>query len=156
MHKPRFFNNAARDRKGEDRLRASNQRLGSVRMLLRFPIFAGVGILAAVAYAIVMYVCVKRFELPIFWGSVFAFASGIPISYYGNRRLTYQSENDVPSEISRFFVAQFVNLLATSTVVAVATECLSLPLYGSVALSYVTAPCITFLLFEIWVYKEHH
>lgn len=126
----------------------------AVSTFRRFSTFASIGVLAAMVYAAALYFAVKVEGASVFLGSCFAFACGIPVSYFGNRRLTYSSRNAVPMELTRFLVAQGGNLIFTSAIVATLSSRLALPLYLSTILAYGIAPIMTWILFEVWVYKK--
>lgn len=123
---------------------------------LRFLRFGLVGLFCAAVYFGVLEISVKYWDFPVFWGSAAAFAAGIPVSYFGNRLITYKSTNKAPREFARFLTAQLINLVVTSSAVAFASHHFGLPLYMGAFLSFVLAPCVTFLMFEIWVYNPRN
>lgn len=116
--------------------------------------FAGIGVISGLTYAAVLYATVKLFAFPVFLGSVAAFSTSIPISYFGNRLLTYKSLNPVPGEAARFFAVQVLNLCITSGVVHLVSASLHAPLYVGVFVAFICAPVVSFILFEYWVYRQ--
>ena len=120
----------------------------------RFIRFGSVGIICAGVYFVILSLCIERLGWPTFISSSAAFAAGIPISYFGNRVFTYHSENKALSEFGRFMTTQVGNLIFTSVVVAFTIDFIGLALYWGALVSFVVAPCVTFLIFELWVYRE--
>ncbi len=121
------------------------------RKILGFITFGG---LAGMVYAVILVASVDAFGLPIFLGSVIAFALAIPVSYFGNRWVTYRSNNMLASEVYRFLVVQTLNLVLTSVVVHFMIEWFGLPTYTGVIVAFIAAPVISFVLFELWVYRQ--
>lgn len=116
--------------------------------------FVGFGALAGATYALILVVGVDVLRAPTFLASSTAFALAIPVSYFGNRLVTYRSRNIVGPEFARFLVVQVANLLITSGIVHVVTERLSLPSYAGIAVAFVSAPVVSLILFELWVYRQ--
>jgi len=127
--------------------------LSRYRKILGFMTF---GALAGATYAGVFMVAVDRARLPTFAASVLAFAVAIPVSYFGNRWVTYRSRNVVGPEVVRFVVVQVANLFITSAIVHFASERLALTPAAGVVVAFVAAPIVSFILFELWVYRQRH
>ncbi|WP_374370418.1 GtrA family protein [Dongia sp.] len=116
-------------------------------------VFGIVGGLASATYAVLLYLCLEFLRLPVFWGSAIAFAIAIPVSYFGHRRLTFQSTNLVPAEMARFITVQIISLAATSAIVHLAAGYFASAFVLKVVVAVATAPVISFILFELWVYR---
>lgn len=125
--------------------------LEKYRKLLGFVTFGG---LASLVYAVILIISVDILGIPTFIGSVVAFALAIPVSYLGNRWVTYRSNNVLASEAVRFIVVQLINLVLTSVVVHFVMEWFALPTYVGIVVAFLTAPIISFVLFEVWVYRQ--
>jgi putative flippase GtrA len=125
--------------------------LEKYRKLLGFVTFGG---LAGLVYAVILVMSVDILGIPTFIGSIIAFALAIPVSYLGNRWVTYRSNNVLASEAARFIVVQVINLVLTSAVVHFVMERFALPTYVGIAVAFLAAPIISFILFEMWVYRQ--
>lgn len=125
--------------------------LEKYRKILGFVTF---GALAGMLYALILIVSIDLLEMPTFFGSVIAFVLAIPVSYFGNRWVTYRSNNVMASELSRFIVVQMINLVLTSAVVHFMMEHFALPTYVGIIVAFIAAPTISFVLFELWVYRQ--
>jgi len=123
------------------------------RKILGFMTF---GALAGATYAGVFVLGVERVKLPTFGASVLAFAVAIPVSYFGNRWVTYRSRNVLGSEALRFIVVQVANLFITSAIVHFVGKRLGLSAGADVVVAFVAAPIVSFVLFELWVYRQRH
>ena len=123
------------------------------RKILGFITF---GTLAGATYAGVFIVAVDRLEFSAFVASVLAFAIAIPVSYFGNRWVTYRSRNMVGPEVLRFVTVQVANLFITSAIVHLASARLALSARADVVVAFVAAPIVSFVLFEVWVYRQRH
>jgi putative flippase GtrA len=116
--------------------------------------FAFFGALAGATYAGALILLVERLRMPVFLASVLGFAIAIPVSYFGNRWVTYRSRNVMGPEALRFLVVQVGNLLITSLIVHFATGRFQLSSFAAVAVAFVAAPIVSFVLFELWVYRQ--
>jgi putative flippase GtrA len=125
--------------------------LEKYRKLLGFVTFGG---LAGLVYAVILVMSVDILGIPTFIGSIIAFALAIPVSYLGNRWVTYRSNNVLASEAARFIVVQVINLVLISAVVHFVMERFALPTYVGIAVAFLAAPIISFILFEMWVYRQ--
>lgn len=121
------------------------------RKLLGFITFGG---LAGLTYAVIMVISVDFLGVSTFIGSVIAFALAIPVSYFGNRWVTYRSKNMLAPEAIRFIIVQGINLVLTSGIVHFMVNWFVLPTYIGVIVAFVAAPAISFILFELWVYRQ--
>ena len=118
--------------------------------------FLTFGALAGGTYAVVLVIAVDHLGMPMFLGSVLAFALAIPVSFLGNRWVTYRSRNMAGPELLRFIVVQVANLVITSAIVGFVTNRLALGTYVAVLVAFAAAPIVSFVLFEIWVYRQRH
>jgi putative flippase GtrA len=125
--------------------------LKAPRKLVGFALF---GALAGATYAVVLVVLVERLRMPVFLASALGFAIAIPVSYLGNRWVTYRSRNMMGPEALRFVVVQVGNLFITSLIVHVASGRFQLSPFAGVAVAFVAAPIVSFILFELWVYRQ--
>ena len=125
--------------------------LKKYRKPLGFITFGG---LAGLVYAVILIFSVDIIGVPTFIASVIAFTLAIPVSYFGNRWVTYRSSNVLASEAIRFIVVQAINLLLTSAVVYFMMNWLALPTYIGVIVAFLAAPIISFILFELRVYRQ--
>ncbi|SEC60910.1 Putative flippase GtrA (transmembrane translocase of bactoprenol-linked glucose) [Rhizobiales bacterium GAS191] len=125
--------------------------MATCRKYFTFAFFGG---LSGVVYALVLMACVDHLKMQPLLGSIIAFSIAIPVSYFGHRLLTYRSRNVMPAEAARFVVAQIVNLVITSVVVHVTMKAFHLPTYGGGVVGIATAPLVSFVLFEQWVYRQ--
>lgn len=116
--------------------------------------FITFGSLAGAVYAVIFVVSVDILGVPTFIGSVIAFTLAIPVSYLGNRWVTYRSNNVLASEAARFVTVQVTNLILTSAVVHFVMERFALPTCVGVVVAFLAAPIISFVLFEFWVYRQ--
>jgi putative flippase GtrA len=117
--------------------------------------FLGFGLLAGAAYAVVFILLARNLGLPVFVASIVAFAVAIPVSYLGNRWVTYRSRNLPGPELVRFLTVQGVNIFVTSAIVQVATAYFDASTYVGVIVAFMAAPIVSLVLFEIWVYRQH-
>jgi len=118
--------------------------------------FLLVGGLAAAVYAAALILLVDGLGLPLFAGSALAFAIAIPVSYFGHRLVTYRSRNVVAPEAARFIVVQVANLVITSAIVHFAGTRFGLSTQAGVLVAFVAAPIVSFVMFEVWVYRQRH
>jgi putative flippase GtrA len=125
--------------------------LKKYRKLLGFVTFGG---LAGGVYAAVLAISVDFLGWSVFIGSAVAYALAIPVSYFGNRWVTYRSRNVMAFEAFRFVVVQVINLVLTSAVVHVSMEQFALPTYAGILVAFLAAPVISLILFEVWVYRQ--
>jgi len=112
------------------------------------------GALAGGVYVCVMTIMVSYFNRSIFFGSVVGYMFGFPISYLGNRHISYKSKNPIGREAFRFLMAQIVNLLLTSLAVQSICSMYSCRSYVAGLIGVICAPIISVILFECWVYRQ--
>jgi putative flippase GtrA len=123
----------------------------SFRKILSFATF---GVLAGAVYALVYAWLAAHVWLPVFVASLLAFVVAMPISYFGNRRVTYRSRNMLGPESLRFLAVLAFNLVLTAFVVHVASSLFALSTMAQVIVAYVSAPVVSFILYELWVYRQ--
>ncbi|HEX2545414.1 MAG TPA: GtrA family protein [Ramlibacter sp.] len=116
--------------------------------------FAAFGVLAGAVYAVVYAWLAMRFTLPVFVASLVAFIVAAPVSYFGNRRVTYRSQNLLGPESLRFLAVQAINVVTTAFVVHVASTLFALSTMAQVVVAYISAPIVSFILYELWVYRQ--
>ena len=130
------------------------QTLISRERLRKLVGFGAFGALAGGVYALVLVLLAERAHLALFLASGLAYAAAIPVSYFGNRKVTYQSRNRLSGEAVRFLAAQLVNLVVTSAVVHLATQYFSLSDREGIVTAFVAAPLVSLIMFELWVYRQ--
>jgi putative flippase GtrA len=123
----------------------------TLRKVLSFSIF---GAMAGAVYAAVFYWATVRAAIPVFLGSLIAFLVATPISYFGNRLVTYKSRNVLGPESVRFVAVQSFNLVVTSLIVHVASKLFTLTTFTEIIVAFVAAPMVSFVLYELWVYRQ--
>jgi putative flippase GtrA len=123
----------------------------SYRKILSFATF---GVLAGAVYAVIYAWLARHLQLPVFVASLIAFLVATPISYFGNRWVTYRSRNVLGPESARFLAVQAFNLVLTSLIVHVATKLFALSTMAEIIVAYVSAPIVSFVLYELWVYRQ--
>ena len=123
----------------------------TARKIIGFSFF---GVLAGGAYALVYYWVSSNSNLPVFLNTLISFTVAMPISYCGNRWFTYQSNNILKFESLRFISVQFGNLLLTSLIVHLTSEIFMITIEVQIFLAFISAPIVSFLLFELWVYRQ--
>jgi len=116
--------------------------------------FGFIGILSSATYALIFLALKNSYHLPIFSISAISFLAAIPISYFGNRWLTFKSYNKINAELPRFFGVQIINLICTSGLVDVVSNYFKLPTILEIMVAFIIAPIMSFILYEIWVYKQ--
>jgi len=121
------------------------------RKIIRFGL---VGLLSGAVYAIIFLLLKHKLEIPVFWASSLSFLISIPISYFGNRWLTYGSNNKIKTEALRFFGVQVINLLCTSSIIYILSIYFNLSTFWEIVTAYLVAPMLSFVLYEIWVYRQ--
>lgn len=117
--------------------------------------FATFGVLAGAVYAVVYAWITQHLDLPVFLSALVAFLVATPISYFGNRWVTYRSRNVLGPESFRFLVVQVFNLVLTALIVHVASKLFRLSTMAEIIVAYVSAPIVSFVLYELWVYRQH-
>jgi putative flippase GtrA len=116
--------------------------------------FLACGALAGATYASAFVVISDQFGMPPFFASVLAYMIAIPVSYFGNRWVTYRSRNMMAAEALRFMVVQVSNLFLTSAIAHLLSELVGFsPRATGVVVAFLVAPLVSFVLFEIWVYR---
>ena len=123
----------------------------SYRKILSFATF---GVLAGAVYALIYVLLTGQFKAPVFLASLIAFLLATPVSYFGNRWVTYRSRNVLGPESARFLAVQGFNLVLTALVVHVASKLFTLSTMGEIIVAYVSAPIVSFILYELWVYRQ--
>lgn len=121
------------------------------RKLIGFTLF---GCLSGSIYAVILVVSVDILGFPPFFGSVIAFALGVPVSYFGNRWVSYRSNNTLAPEALRFLIVQLISLMLTSALVHLMADRFTIPTYIAVIIAFIVAPIISLILFELWVYRR--
>lgn len=112
------------------------------------------GTMAGGVYALVLVLVSNHLHIPVFFASLLAFCAAIPVSYFGNRWISYRSRNVIGAEMSRFIVVQVFNLLITSAMVHFAIQFFALSTYAGIVIAFIAAPIVSFVLFELWVYRQ--
>lgn len=121
------------------------------RKIVGFIVF---GSLASTIYAVTFSCLTYQTRLPVFIYSIIYFLVATPISYLGNRWITYRSKNVLGPESLRFIAVQSSNLVMTSLLVHVISTIFPLSTIAKIAVAVIFAPIVSFILYEIWVYRE--
>jgi putative flippase GtrA len=122
------------------------------RKILSFALF---GCAASATYAALFYWATVHAGMPVFAGSLFAFLLSTPVSYLGNRWVTYRSKNRMGTETLRYLAVQFFNMVVTASIVHAASKLFGLKTLTEIVVAIVTAPTVSFVLYELWVYRQH-
>lgn len=123
------------------------------RKVASFVVF---GLLAGGVYAVLLILLTDKLKLPVFVASIVAFAIAIPVSYLGNRWVTYRSRNMPGPELVRFLTVQGANVFITSAIVQAATAYFNASTRVGILVAFIAAPIVSFILFEIWVYRQRN
>ena len=121
------------------------------RKILNFIFF---GALAGITYTLVYYWLTLNSSLSVFLNSTVSYLIAMPISYCGNRWFTYQSKNKIEFESLRFIIVQILNILITSLLLHITNAIFYTSTVVQIILAFISAPIISFLLFEFWVYRQ--
>lgn len=116
--------------------------------------FVASGALASGAYAVLYAWATLYAGMPVFFGSLFAFLLATPVSYFGNRWITYRSRNVMGPESLRFLTVQLINLVVTAFVVHAASKLFALTTTSQIVVACVSAPLVSLVLYELWVYRQ--
>ena len=123
--------------------------------------FAGVGIAATFTHALLYYIFISGGLDNEQLANFFAYLPSLVVSYFGQRFLTFKSHivDSEKKSATKFILVSFLTYLLNAFWVFVVSDILGLPPeYAILGILFFT-PIISFVLFEIWVFRHvvsHH
>ncbi|MGQ0456439.1 MAG: GtrA family protein [Hyphomicrobium sp.] len=110
--------------------------------LFRFAVTGGV---ASVIYAVVTLALIDELQLASPLASVLGYLAAIPVSFWGQKTWTFQTNGEVTKEFARFLLLQAVNILLAALVMALAIDFLGFDRRFGIAAVVVLIPIITYV-----------
>lgn len=111
--------------------------------------FGIVGLLATGVHFIVFSILSALGVDPIL-SNVVAFCSAVPVSFYGNRSLTFK----VDGNIARFVVMSLIGFGMNHANVWIVTRSLDLPWVFALPGMLLAVPAFSFFVSKFWVYRQ--
>jgi putative flippase GtrA len=132
----------------------SNAHLSApARQLLRLIRFGCIGALASAVYAVGVVALVDGLGLAATVSSALAYLIAVPVSFLGQKHVTFGSGGEVRRELPRFLAVQVVNLAAAALIMQLVTGALGMShLIGMLAVIAVI-PALTYVLLSILVFE---
>jgi putative flippase GtrA len=116
--------------------------------------FAVTGAASGLAFGAVTLLALKLFTITETVAVMIGYLAVLPLSFVGHRRLTFRSGGHISPEFLRFCLSFVLGLLASVLAMHVATRWLMLqPLYG-IAGAILVVPVITFIVMNLWVFRN--
>lgn len=118
--------------------------------------FGLVGLTASAVYVLVFSALGDVYQLNSLISTVIAYSIALPVSYFGHRYISFRSKNAMFFEITRFLVSQFVGLSICLLITLILNVAFNFGHSISGVVSALAVPCISYVLFKLWVYRENH
>ena len=120
----------------------------------RFVRFGIVGGLATLTYAVVSYFLITDIQLGAAISSSLAYLVSVPISFFGQKYFTFNSQGRVIVEVPKFLVVQVINIILCGVIMSVATEVLNFPTVVGIACVVLLIPLASYLMFAALVFNS--
>ncbi len=120
----------------------------------RFVRFGIVGGLATLTYAVVSYFLITDIQLGAAISSSLAYLVSVPISFFGQKYFTFNSQGRVVVEVPKFIVVQVINIILCGVIMSVATEVLHFPAIVGIAFVVLLIPLASYLMFAGLVFNS--
>ncbi|MDT4844110.1 GtrA-like protein [compost metagenome] len=111
--------------------------------------FGIVGLLATGVHFIVFSI-LSGFEIDPIQSNVVAFCCAVPVSFYGNRSLTFKADG----KVARFIVMSLIGLGMNHANVWLVTRYLELPWTLALPGMLLAVPAFSFIVSKFWVYRQ--
>lgn len=123
-------------------------------LILKLFRFGIVGIAAAITYAVLAYIFIWNFELGEILASSLAYLIAIPVSFFGQKYLTFMSRGAVKTEAIKFIVLQLFCLIVATLIPIVTSDVFELHPNYSILAVCILIPPISFGIMSIMVFTE--
>lgn len=115
--------------------------------------FVLIGALSTGVYASLTVICVEKFHLDSAISSALAYGFSVPVSYVGQRILTFQSKAKPINEMGKFILVHFFNFLLAAAIMSFVTRFYES--YGlGIAVTSVLVPIFSYILMRTIVFTE--
>ena len=123
---------------------------GELLMLSRFAI---VGVAATSIHIGAVWILIRQFDVQPLLANLIAFGGAFAVSFIGQYRWTFRSEQDWSSALRRFFAVSACGfVLNNAALVGLLKSQLASPEL-SAALSACVVPLVTYMLNRVWAFK---
>lgn len=125
-------------------------------IILKLVRFGIVGVVAAITYAVLAYVFIWVFEFSEVLASALAYLIAIPVSFIGQKYMTFMSKAAVKTEAGKFLILQLFCLVAAMLIPIIITDVVGLHPNFSILAVCILIPPISFgvMLFMIFTEKS--
>lgn len=115
--------------------------------------FAGVGFVSTLWYVFVVSSLVEYTVIRPVLASFIGFLLSLPLSYMGQKRLTFRSGGYHRDELPRFLLVCIVVFVGTTGSMLV-TEFLNLSYWLAISFAVVFIPAFSFVIQNLWVFQQ--
>ena len=123
---------------------------GELLMLSRFAI---VGVAATSIHIGAVWILIRQFHVPPLLANLLAFGGAFAVSFIGQYRWTFRSEQDWSSVLRRFLAVSACGFLLNNVVLFGLLKSHLVSSDLSAALSACVVPLVTYMLNRVWVFK---
>ena len=123
-------------------------------LILKIIRFGIVGAVAALTYAILAYVFMWVFEFDEVFASALAYLIAIPVSFFGQKYITFTSNGAIKTEAMKFLVLQFFCLVAATLIPIVTTDIFALHPNFSILAVCILIPPISYGVMSWMIFAE--
>jgi len=116
--------------------------------------FGLVGATSAITYFAAVVLLVEVFYYEPVNASIFGYAISLPVSFLGQKILTFRSKGNIIGEVNRFIVTHTIGVITMYSTMWLAFNILELPFWVGTVLGTMLVPLLSYVLFNFWVFKN--
>lgn len=118
----------------------------------RFFRFALVGGTTGSIYAVVVYLAIEHFLLPPTVSGPLGYLASVPINFVGHKRFAFRAKGSLLPQLVKYGASTLTGI-AISAAIMHFSVALGIGVVGGIALTILTIPIVTFLVFDNWVFR---
>lgn len=119
--------------------------------ILRFGVVGGA---ATASYALMVWLLVDQLDWPAMQASMVGYMVSLPVSYAGQRRITFRSRGAHRVQIPKFMVLSLTSLLGTTGGMFLMHEMYQWHYLFGIGLAVVAVPVLNFLVMRSWIFRD--
>jgi putative flippase GtrA len=135
-------------------MRGLLHQLADRQLLAKLLRFAVTGAVNGLTSGAVILTLILGYGLSAIVATVIGYLAAVPLSFIGHRHLTFRSTGRWTPEFRRFCLTFATGLLASVLIMQASTVWAGFPPVYGVALCIVIVPLITFVILNVWVFRN--
>lgn len=118
----------------------------------RFLRFALVGGTTGSIYAVVVYLAIEYFLLSPTISGALGYLASVPMNFAGHKRFAFRAKGSLLPQLARYGASTLTGIGISAAIMHFSIA-LGIGVVGGIALTILTIPIVTFLVFDNWVFR---